>query len=631
MHDIDSLFAQYPPMGWIPAQSAFFLRAPTAKFCEVVFRDHPDGERQVIVPMAAESLGNDGRDAWVARVVPPLSYYRFRVHLNGRTLDIADPWSTHVVRRRSPGHPAWSVCAKRPPFQWRDDAGVSLHPDDAVIYEAHVADITAHPSAGCRYPGTFAGMAETHPAAVGGLPHIMRLGVNAVQLLPVAAWPVMETASRTNHWGYMPSFFRAACDRLSLAYRVADDDGWVGIDELGEPHDPGDELRGTVRDLHARGMAVILDVVYNHVSLHDKNPLLLLDPGTWFRRERDGSLSNASGCGNDLATEDPDMRALILHTVAHWLGTYHVDGLRLDLAELIDDTTLGMITDVALELRPDCLLIAEPWSFRGHRMEGISELGYTVWNDGYRNTMKGQSPDRPGFVFGGKADKRVKAALAGSIVHEGGRLAASELSLNYLESHDDHTFGDFVRLALGEIEHNEVTTRNKVRKITGLALRIHKLAAATLFASRGPVMLAQGQCFGRAKVVGGRRGRLCGNSYDRPDATNHIDWQDRSQNPELVAWHSRWIALRKSMLLKAWEAGIEPFWLTSDRKAAIGYLLDGERPVAVLLNADRNEPAHFNLGSGAWSPLAGGVDAEVRNSGVIVLNPVSAVMITGAA
>lgn len=625
-----SVLDSYPAMGWLPDRGTFRLRAPTATFCEIVFRDHPDGDEQVIVPMALEPVGEDGLVAWCAAVVPPLPYYRYRVHTKRKTVDVADPWSTHVVRRKAVGHPTWSVCQKTEPFAWRDDQTVGVHPDDAIIYEAHVADLTAHPSAGCRWPGTYEGFAETHPAAVGGLPHVMRLGVNVVELLPVATWPALETKSRANHWGYMPSFFRAAAERHSQAWHAAEDGAWVGIDADGAPHDPGNGLRAVIAALHARGIAVVLDVVFNHVSIHDENPLSLLDPGAWFRRDGNGQKSNASGCGNDLATEDPDIRALLLHTVAHWFSSYHIDGLRLDLAELIDDQTLAEITDVALELRPDALLIAEPWSFRGRRPEAISELGYTVWNDDYRNVIKGRQPHEAGFVFGGQANAGVRASLAGSTVHDGGRLAASELSLNYLACHDDHTFGDFVRLALGLVGGGDTVSKSSIRAIRGRELRVHKLAAATLMASRGAVMIAAGQEFGRAKVTGGTRGKLCGNSYDRPDATNSVDWTDRAENPELVAWYSRWIALRKSLLAPCWEAGAVPNWLAADHDRAIGYLLEGERPVVVLLNAHPSRTAQFNLGLGHWSALTGAKDAEIRRSGVVALQPTSAVLIVGA-
>ena len=623
------LLAPYPAMGWLPDEGAFRLRAPLATFCEIVFRDHPDGDQQIVVPMQQAPVGPDQRPAWQARVVPPLPCYRFRVHHRRKTFDIADPWATHVVRRKRPGHPAWAIAQKTEPFAWRGDDGVQLHPDDAIICEAHVADLTAHPSAGCRWPGTFAGLVETHPAAVGGLPHVMRLGADAVELLPVASWAVQETRSRVNHWGYMPSHMRATCDYLGQAWHVAEDGEWVGIDAMGRPHDPGDELRAAIRDMHARGTAVILDVVYNHVSLHDNNPLLLLDPGTWFRRDRKGQRTNHSGCGNDLATEDPDMRALVLHSVAHWLRSYHVDGLRLDLAELIDDETLRLITDVALTIRPDTLLIAEPWSFRNRRLEAISELGYTVWNDTYRWAIKGRSTREPGFVFGGDAGPGVRAALAGSTVHDGGTLAATELSLNYLESHDNETFGDFARLAMGEVHDGEIVTRSRVRSLSGEALRVHKLAAATLLASRGPVMIAQGQSFARAKVVGGKRGRLNANSYDRPDGTNHIHWSDRAANPELVAWWARWVALRKSLLLPAWEQGVEPLWLQGGRKG-IGFVLDAERPVAVLLNSDPHHEADFDLGQGAWQAMVGSANVQVRQSGHATLARRSAALLVSA-
>ncbi len=628
----DQAIEVLPEMGWIAAESTFRLRAPKARYVEIVFRDHPHGERQVVVPMSEELLEtNDGElPVWTATIVPPLPFYRYRVHHGRKTLRIADPWSRAVVRRKVPGNPAWSVAKKAEAYDWRGDTGVTLHPDDAIIYEAHVGDLTAHPSAGAMKPGTYAGLTETHPAASGGLPHLMRLGVNALELLPLASFPLQETAHRHNHWGYMPTFPLAPTEVYGAAFAAAEPGDWVGIAADGSFEDPAVELKNMIRALHQRGVAVIVDVVLNHVSLHDKNPLLLLDGGDWFRRDDTGHMRNDSGCGNDLATENIDMRSLAVATIAHWLTEYHVDGVRMDLAELIDNDTMEAIAATALDIRPDALLIAEPWSFRAHRGGDLADMGWTVWNDGYRNVIKGRSPDRGGFIFGAPATREVRAAIGGSTIEQGGGFAASELSLNYLESHDDYTLGDFVRVALGQ-GANEPVTKRAVQHVQGRALRVHKVAAAALLATRGPVMIAQGQEFGRAKVTGGRRGRLCHNSYNKRDDTNHIDWNDRAANPELVAWYGRWIALRKSLLQPAWQAGAATNWVSADRPAAIGYTVQGmDRPVAVLINADAHHAATFDVGKGHWTPMIGTRDCTPHRTGHVTVQPGSAALLVRA-
>lgn len=651
------VYEGYPAMGWVANEGCFRLRAPTATFVELLFREHPAGQRQMLVPMCADTLLWAELDAdappdaepavhkvavWTAAVVPPLPFYRFRVHLGARTVDIPDPWSRAVVRRKIPGNPAWSVAqASADPPGWHEDDGDDLAAVDGaeIIYEAHIADMTAAPNAGARLAGTWDGFIDTQPAATGGLPHVLRMGCNVIELLPQASWPVLEKprdgdvagATHDNHWGYMPSFLLAAADYLTRAWQVTEPGKWVGIDRDGRFHDPALELQRAVLGMHKKGIKVVVDMVLNHVSLHDDNPLLLLDPGTWFRRTPAGELRGDSGCGNDLATEDPDMRGLLVHAIRRWIGDFHFDGVRLDLAELIDDHTLAMLHDEARELHHDPLLIAEPWSLRGHRADALAEAGWTVWNDRYRDAVRGRSPGEPGFVFGGRPGSSIKAALAGSIAPFGGRFADASCSLNYIESHDDHTFGDFVRLTLGQVAGGAVVERADIRAIEGRALAIHKLAAATLLASAGPVMIAQGQEFGRAKVTGGDRGPLCGNSYDRSDGTNHIDWLDRAVNPELVAWYARWIALRRTILAPAWQEGAELSFVRASRPAAVGYLLDGsEHRILVLLNADRQQNARFSGPKATWTPMAGHGDVQ-QLDGAFDVGPCAAVLLVAPA
>lgn len=595
------------PMGWCPHEPAFRLVAPTAVFVELIFRDRPDGERQETRAMTPVQVGE--RRFWQWSGSPPLPCYRFRVHLADRTLDVADPWAVSVARRKAVGDPAWAVAqVNAPEFDWRGHRGVEVAIEEAVILEMHVADQSSGPSAGARAPGSWQGLIEDQ--ARGGLAHALRLGVNAIELLPVTSWPVNE-GEQINHWGYMPSFFCAVSERYSRAYGDSPPGSWPDFDEQGRFVDPGLGLKAFVRACHAAGVAVILDVVYNHVSMHDRNPLLLLDPGTWFHRDEAGGLRTLSGCGNDLNSADPEMRALILHSVRHWMQAYRIDGLRLDLAELLDDRTLAAIAQTARAVRPDALLVAEPWSFAGHRPAAIAALGYAVWNDRGRHAIKGRAPDTElGFAFGGqRSDARswsdeLRVVLAGCAEAAGGHLPTAAHSLNYIESHDDRTLGDFVRLALGQVRPTQAIRRADVAPITGRALAVHRLAAALLLTCRGPVMLAQGQCWGRAKVeprFGPDHGPLSGNSWSRADSTNQLHWLELDANAELAAWYRDLIAWRKRVLLPAWRRGAGQCFIGGDQGHAVGYLVEGgEDTLAVLFNGSPTQPAQFDLPAGAW-------------------------------
>ena len=615
-------------MGWCADESVFRLVAPTADFVEVIFRDHPDGTEQQVRTMTARQLG--ARSFWQWAGQPPLPCYRFRVHLAHRTLDIADPWATAIGRKKAAGGPAWSVAqANRPPFDWQGQGGVSVAPDEAVILELHVADQSAHDSAGARYPGTWDALLDDRTP--GGLSHALALGVNAVELLPVTSWPVDE-GEGINHWGYMPSFMCAVSGRYGRGYRDAPAGSWPDFSG-GAFIDPGDGLKRVVRALHQAGIAVVLDVVYNHVSMHDRNPLLLLDPGTWFHRDGRGGLRNLSGCGNDLNTADPEMRALILHSVRRWMTEFRVDGLRRDLAELIDDVTLAAIAATARAARPDALLMAEPWSFGGHRPGPIARLGYAVWNDRCRHAIKGQGPKGSlGFAFGGRRgdgrswQREMVTVLGGCAEALGGALPEAASSLNYIESHDDLTLGDFIRLALGEVGPEQSVQPADVAVIRGRSLAVHRLAAALLLACRGPVMIAQGQCWGRAKVdaaPGPGRGRLSANSYDRDDETNHLRWGDATANADLVAWHADLIAWRRGQLLPAWARGGSQHFVAGEHDQAVGYVVQGGgAPLAALFNAAPGRSATFVLPTGVWRCQLGAARIEPAGGAIrVVLGP----------
>jgi len=616
-------------MGWCADVPAFRLVAPKATYVEIVFRDHPAGTRQETRSMTATSVGE--RAFWHWRGTPPLPCYRYRVHLVDRTLNLADPWSATVARQKGPRGDAWSVALQEPaPFDWQGCEAVEVPADRAVILELHVGDQTAHTSAGSAHPGTLLGLRQSLDDAV-GLGHARALGINAIELLPMTSWPINE-GDRSNHWGYMPSFFCAVTERYGERWSAAARGDWPDFDGDGRYVDPGVALKELIRACHRAGMGVLLDVVYNHVSMHDRNPLLHLDPGGWFHHSDSGHLRAISGCGNDLDSRHPEMRSLILHSVRRWLAEYRFDGLRLDLAELLDDETLRGIVAVAEQERPDALLIAEPWSFGGHRPAAIAALGYSVWNDRCRHAIKGREPGSGhGFALGRAPDDNgewrdeMRVVLAGCAQAVGGHLPGAAHSLNYVESHDDRTLGDFLRLALAEVRADEIIERAAVARLSERALAVHKLIAALLLASRGPVMLSQGQTWGRAKVATGPadppgQGKLCANSWDRTDETNHLDWRQRDLNRELVQWYRALIDWRCNDLVPAWAAGGEQRFVRGDNVLSLGYTVHAAgRTHAVLFNADPTADARLPLPAGQWRVLLG--EATVQDGQGIVLLP----------
>lgn len=610
-------------LGWLPDAGLFRLVAPKAKQVELVERSHPEDSQSERVTPARHRRAPD-LQFFEVHQPEPLGYYRYRVHKPDEVFDIADPRSHAVARQWQPGHPTWSV-ARQSQFDWSGDARPALPMAEMVALEVHIRDFTVHPSSGVAHPGTYLGLCEPSATGTAGLAAARELGVNALELLPVTAFPYFESVQSfnptgVNHWGYMPSFWMAASERYSSHGVNARLGQWVGVDDDGTYADPGDELRQAIKVLHAQGIAVIIDLVFNHVSAHDDNPLVRLDPGTWRVHNRDGSLRNKSGCGHDIDGHDPVMRQLIVDSVEHWLRSYRVDGIRLDLGEILDDRCLAEIRDASRRCYGRCLLIAEPWSLGGYRPERLAELGYTIWDDRFRNGVRGSHPlHRPGALLGhaepGVRREQLPGLVAGLPRSMGGTLPAPHAVLHYLESHDDHTLGDLLRMGLGEVGEGQLVTVDQLLPLSPALLLRSKLAAALLLLARGPVMLTQGQEWARPKIQRQdetEAGPLDVNSYCRDDATNHLDWCQRARAPELVETYRRLVNLRRDWLSEIITQTAPPMLLASDRLWGFGYAAAGRRgPIAALFNCDQDAAAWFDLAGGPWWVLYGAQDAQI--------------------
>jgi pullulanase/glycogen debranching enzyme len=311
-----------------------------------------------------------------------------------------------------------------------------------------------------------------------------------------------------------------------------------------------EEFRGLVEDFHEADMAVIIDVVYNHVG--EPNHLLFIDKFYYFHLDDANDLINWSGCGNDLRCDTPMARRLIIDSLKHLVETYDVDGFRFDLAELIGIEVLHEIEVELKKVKPSLVLIAEPWSFRGHIQDELKETGYASWNDGYRESIAK-------YVLGEGNQDMIRYFLSGS--PSSTRFVAQ--TINYTESHDDHCWLD------------RITERPKFdgSNPTVLDRRRTHLMAAILFSSLGVPMLAEGQDFLRSK-------KGISNTYQRGDV-NALDYNQRLVYSGTHDYFASWIRFRRSELGQAfrYDGGLQE-----------GYFdfafADGFSAVVALYNAD---------------------------------------------
>jgi len=543
---------------------------------------------------------------------------------------VADPYSRAVVTRNSYLHPAKSLIV-RSDYDWENDSWMQTPIQDLVIYEMHVRDITIHASAGAECPGTYLGMIEQGKS--GGIAYLLDLGGNAVELLPCQDFgnievpyndksaPVFNTWNpyERNHWGYMTSYFFAP-----ESY-YASNGAMKSGEYNGADGQQVNEFKDMVKALHRQGIAVIMDVVYNHVSQYDLNPFKYIDKKYYFRLNSKREFLSKSGCGNDFRTERPMARRLILDSITYWMTEYHIDGFRFDLAYLIDEETCRQILERARSINPNAYIIAEPWG-DGYAPAEFSKLGWAAWNDKFRNGVKGQNPqNNQGFIFGRWEKENNPVTLAsyvgGSIVSQGGLFQKAEHSINYLESHDDHTFGDFVRFGVKEVKpDHRITNLTEHIRLTEQQMKIHKLGALFLFVSQGGVMIHQGQEFARSKVIAPtarpdtNQYKIDHNSYNKDNETNWINYAHKALNQELYDYYRGLIRVRKKHPAFRKSAIDDIHFLKCANEFGLGFWIEKTRSgdshdVLVLMNGHSTKEASFSLPEGSWAVIANGETA----------------------
>ncbi|RMF56846.1 MAG: pullulanase [Calditrichaeota bacterium] len=626
---LDSLYSA-KPLGLNVEGKRFVFRvfAPRAKWVRLVlFDDYHEADGREY------RMQRDKDGVWEFSTVENLyeQFYGYRVwgpegegEFFDSTVVVADPYSPAVVTFNHYTHPAKTLILKPEPFDWMDDKGVAIAPRDLVIYEMHIRDMTAHPSSGVpeELRGTYRGL--IYPEQRGGLPYIKDLGVNAVELLPAQDFANIEIPYRDsttwifntwnpyerNHWGYMTSYFFAPESYYATG----------GTMERGQYNGYDGrqirEFKEMVRAFHQDSIAVLMDVVYNHVSQYDYNPLKYIDKFYYFRLTPDCEFESVSGCGNDLKTERPMTRRLIIESVLHWMKEYHIDGFRFDLANLLDRETCRQILKAARNLNPDVIIIAEPWG-GGYAPDVFSDMGWASWNDQFRNGFKGWNPhnDR-GFIFNewqnNNTPSSIRRYITGSLKDWGGQYRLIEHSVNYLASHDDHTLGDFIRLALNKVdEQQRILDMESHMRLTSEELRTHKLAALALLTSQGMVMLHEGQEFARSKVIAkttapdSNWGKIDHNSYEKDNETNWLNYRYAEMNSNLREYYRGLIRLRKRFsAFRQASPSQFMFYDTGNDFFVVYQIRDRSGAFLVLLNGDKVNNEKFSLPEGEWQLLA---------------------------
>jgi len=637
---------------------AFRVFAPRATQVKLVIFDRHDD-----IGGSEFEMQRDKDGVWEFFAAENLAgkYYGYRVSGpggKGEIFDdrivIADPYSRAVATMNHYRHPAKSLILPEDDFNWEGDAFLKIPMEDLIIYEMHARDMTAHPSSGVapELRGTYRGLIQT--GVKGGIDYIKALGVNAVEFLPIHDFGNLEPAPEENraanniyarnHWGYMTSYFFAP-ESYYATNGTMEPNKWNGADGRQVR-----EFKEVVKSFHQAGIAVLLDVVYNHVSEYDQNPFKLIDKKYYFRLEAKENFLSKSGCGNDFKTEGPMARRMILDNVEYWMREYHIDGFRFDLAAMLDWETCDAILKRAREINPHAIIIAEPWGGGGYTPAEHSQHGWAAWNDQIRNGVKGWRPTGEGdqgFILGTWKSKttmtHLRSYVTGTLKADGGLFQRKSHAINYLESHDDHTLGDFIRIASGEVgEDQRIADVDANARLSPAQLRMNKLAALFLFTSQGAMMIHAGQEFARSKVIAktnvadSHAGQIDHNSYNKDNETNWLNFHHAEMNRELVDYYRGLTALRRAHRAFRWSEKKDFELLTSAGEFSLGYYIhhasSGDtHDFIVLMNGDTTEPAKFKVPAGKWEIVvneqkAGATALGKFSGGKFDLKPTSGVV-----
>ena len=525
------------PLGveYTPAGTRLRLWAPTARQVYVNLYRRGDGG------VCIGSLPLEKREQGLWSVYLPGDqhghYYTYTLHAGNTSWEAADPYAraAGVNGKRS----MIADFARIDPPGWLHDHRPNLPVSHRSVWEVNVRDFSQDPASGVRpaWRGKYLAFAQQgttlhsdgiHPTC---LNYLKRLGVSYVQLMPIFDFGSVDESrslTRQYNWGYDPAHFNIP----EGSYSTDPTRGEVRIREC----------REMIAALHAAGIGVVMDVVYNH-TYRTENPLNNTVPYYFFRQNADGSFSNGSGCGNEFASERPMARRYLIDSILYWAKEYHIDGFRFDLMGLYDAESINAVR-AALDALPggrDILLYGEPWqggASQLHRYEAnkanLAMLNERVgiFCDDTRDAIKGGCFDarEPGYVEGKPGSFwDIGAAVAAWCRSDRLPPHAPSQIVSYVSAHDNFTLWD--KLLCVRYEKPEFTARDTV------ALAQNRLAAGIYLTSFGLPFMQAGEEFARTK-------KGVGNSYRSSPALNRLDWNRAEQYHALVDYYRGLLALR---------------------------------------------------------------------------------------
>ena len=645
--EFDELYKYEDELGAIynNRKTTFKIWAPLAESVEVIFygKDGYDyrSDAKEVIKMKYEEKG-----VWKLEVKGDLNgeFYNYIIKRSGVSKEVIDPYAKAVGVNGERGM-VIDLNATNP-IGWDTHTIPKLNSVlDAIIYEVNIRDFTIDNNSGinneikrkfkgfCAEPSSNKGKIKT------GINHLKELGVNVIQLLPSFDYKTIDERyfnEEEYNWGYDPLNYNVP----EGSYSTNPYFGEVRIKEFKE----------LIMKLHENGFKVVMDVVFNHTADTENSNFNKILPKYYYRENEDGSFSNGSGCGNEIASERAMVRKFILDSLKYWVEEYKIDGFRFDLMGLHDIETMKAIRK---ELSEDIILYGEGWKAGPSTLEddiltlkeNISKFGKLqvgAFSDDIRDAIKGSvfEAESGGFINGGNGfEETIKFGVVASTAHKDinfNKLKYSKIPwaiepyqvITYVSAHDNYTLWDKLALVKPLFAKSD-------------RIKMNKLAAAIILTSQGIPFIHAGDEILRTKKD--RNGTLVENSYKSSDYVNKFYWSRKEKYIDIFNYYKKLIDLRKNHKIfkmnsaKDINDNIEFLNFEENLKNIVAYIAYGDRindslgKIAVIFNGNQDY-VEIDLKHNKFIAILDGDDVNEKglykiNNNLINIKPLSALIV----
>ena len=645
--EFDELYKYEDELGAIynNRKTTFKIWAPLAESVEVIFygKDGYDyrSDAKEVIKMKYEEKG-----VWKLEVKGDLNgeFYNYIIKRSGVSKEVIDPYAKAVGVNGERGMVI--DLNQTNPIGWHTHTIPKLNSVlDAIIYEVNIRDFTIDNNSGinneikgkfkgfCTEPYTDKGKIKT------GINHLKELGVNVIQLLPSFDYKTIDERyfnEEEYNWGYDPLNYNVP----EGSYSTNPYFGEVRIKEFKE----------LIMKLHENGFKVVMDVVFNHTADTENSNFNKILPKYYYRENEDGSFSNGSGCGNEIASERAMVRKFILDSLKYWVEEYKIDGFRFDLMGLHDIETMKVIRK---ELSEDIILYGEGWKAGASTLEddiltlkeNISKFGKLqvgAFSDDIRDAIKGSvfEAESGGFINGGNGfEETIKFGVVASTAHKDinfNKLKYSKIPwaiepyqvITYVSAHDNYTLWDKLALVKPLFAKSD-------------RIKMNKLAAAIILTSQGIPFIHAGDEILRTKKD--RNGTLVENSYKSSDYVNKFYWSRKEKYIDIFNYYKKLIDLRKNHKIfkmnsaKDINDNIEFLNFEENLKNIVAYIAYGDRindslgKIAVIFNGNQDY-VEIDLKHNQFMAILDGDDINEKglykiNNNLINIKPLSALIV----